>query len=64
MINSGNGKAMLRIANLIRRYVVDDLTPPVLPPVASVSSELQQRYGGYYQLITRANSGFIHLYAC
>ena len=52
MINSGNGKALFQIANLIRRYVVRDLTPPTLPPAASVPIELQQHYGGYYELIS------------
>lgn len=52
MINSGNGKALFQIANLIRRYVVRDLTPPTLPPAASFPIELQQHYGGYYELIS------------
>ena len=52
MINSGNGKALFQTANLIRRYVVRDLTPPTLPPAASVPIELQQHYGGYYELIS------------
>jgi len=49
MINSGNGKALYRIAKLIRQFVVRDLTPPALPPAAPVPAELQRRYAGYYE---------------
>jgi hypothetical protein len=49
MINSGNGKALRRISDLVRHYVIRDLTPPVLPPMASVPAGLQQHYAGYYQ---------------
>lgn len=52
MINSGNGKALLQIARLIRGYVVRGLIPPALPPAAPVPAELQRQYGGYYQLIS------------
>ena len=52
MINSGKGKALRQIGNLVRRYVIRDLTPPALPPAASVPAELQQHYGGYYQGIS------------
>jgi CubicO group peptidase (beta-lactamase class C family) len=52
MINSGNGKALFQIARLIRGYVVRGLAPPALPPAALVPAELQQQYGGYYQLIS------------
>jgi hypothetical protein len=52
MINSGNFHALLRIAKLIRTYLVRDLTPPLLPPPVSVPTELQHRYGGYYQIIS------------
>ena len=37
MINSGNGHALLRIAKLIRAYLVRDLTPPPLPSPGSRS---------------------------
>lgn len=52
MINSGNGKALARIGRLIRQYVIRGLTPPPLPPVASVPAELQRHYAGYYQGIS------------
>ena len=52
MINSGNGKALYQIGKLVRHYVTRDLTPPALPPVASISNELQQHYRGYYQEIS------------
>jgi len=52
MINSGDGKALFRIARLIRRYVVRGLTPPALPQTAPVPAETRQEYGGYYQLIS------------
>jgi hypothetical protein len=49
MINSENSDALGRISTLVRQYVIRDLTPPPLPPVASVPVELQQHYTGYYQ---------------
>jgi CubicO group peptidase (beta-lactamase class C family) len=52
MINSGNGRALYQIAELARQYVVRDLTPPALPPAASVPAELQRHYAGYYQGIS------------
>jgi hypothetical protein len=52
MINSGSGGALYRIAKLVRQYVIRDLTPPALPPAASVPAELQQHYAGYYQGIS------------
>ena len=52
MINSGNGHALMRIAKLIRAYLVRDLTPPLLPPSVSVPVELQRHYGGHYQIIS------------
>lgn len=52
MINSGDGKALFRIARLIRRYVVRGLTPPALPQTVPVPAEKRQEYGGYYQLIS------------
>lgn len=52
MINSGNGKALARIGELVRQYVVRGLTPPPLPPVSSVPAELQRHYAGYYQCIS------------
>ena len=52
MINSGNVDAMLKIGKLIRQYVIRDLTPPAVPPAASVPAELQRHYGGYYQGIS------------
>src|SRR6185503_4175175 len=57
MINSGDGKAMLEIARLVRRYLVRDLVPPALPPAASVPSELRQRYAGYYEGISSRHQG-------
>ena len=50
MINSGNGKALFKITNLIRSYVIRDLPAPALPPAASVPIELQRHFDGYYQL--------------
>jgi CubicO group peptidase (beta-lactamase class C family) len=52
MINSGNPKALTQITKLIRHYVIRDLTPPALPPVVSVPTELRQHYAGYYQGIS------------
>ena len=52
MINSGNGRALYQIAELARQYVVRDLTPPALPPAASVPAELERHYAGYYQGIS------------
>ena len=52
MINSGSGKALSQISTLIRHYVIRDLTPPSLPPAASVPAELQRHYAGYYQRIS------------
>ncbi len=52
MINSGNGKALSQISMLVRHYVIRDLTPPGLPPAASVPAELQRHYAGYYQRIS------------
>jgi CubicO group peptidase (beta-lactamase class C family) len=52
MINSGNGKAMQQLAELARQYVIRDLTPPAMPPAASVPIELRRHYGGYYQVIS------------
>jgi CubicO group peptidase (beta-lactamase class C family) len=52
MINSGNGRAMQQLVELVRQYLIRDLTPPALPPVASVPIELQRQYGGYYQIIS------------
>jgi CubicO group peptidase (beta-lactamase class C family) len=48
MINSGNGETLRQIADLVRQYVIRDLTPPALPPAASVPAELQRHYEGYY----------------
>jgi CubicO group peptidase (beta-lactamase class C family) len=52
MINSGNLKAQRRIGNLVRHYVIRDLTPPALPPAVTVPAELQRHYEGYYQGIS------------
>jgi CubicO group peptidase (beta-lactamase class C family) len=52
MINSGNIKALNQIAKLVRHYVIRDLTPPTLPPVAPSPTELRQHYAGYYQDIS------------
>ena len=52
MINSASIKALRRIADLVRHYVIRDLTPPALPPAASVPAEVQRHYGGYYQGIS------------
>ncbi len=52
MINSTSIKALRRIGNLVRQYVIRDLTPPALPPAASVLAEVQRHYGGYYQGIS------------
>jgi CubicO group peptidase (beta-lactamase class C family) len=49
MINSGDGKAMLEIAKLVRRYLVRDLVAPALPPAANVPIEVRQRHEGYYE---------------
>ncbi len=32
MINSGSGKALRLIADMLRHYVIRDLIPPALPP--------------------------------
>ena len=52
MINSGNGRALSRISELVRHYIVRGLTPPVVPPVAFVPAEVQRHYEGYYQEIS------------
>jgi len=52
MLNSGNRDALARIGKLVRHYVIRDLTPPALPPAASVPTELQRHYAGYYQEIS------------
>jgi hypothetical protein len=49
MINSENADALGRISRLLRRYLTRDLTPPALPPIASIPLELRQHYAGYYQ---------------
>jgi CubicO group peptidase (beta-lactamase class C family) len=61
MINSGSGKALSQITHLVRRYVIRDLTPPPLPPVASVPVEIQQHYAGYYQGISPRTQMFYAL---
>jgi CubicO group peptidase (beta-lactamase class C family) len=52
MINSGSGQALNEIGKLVRRYLIRDLTPPPLPPTASVPAEIQRHYAGYYQGIS------------
>jgi CubicO group peptidase (beta-lactamase class C family) len=52
MINSGNGKAMQQLTELVRQYVIRDLTPPAMPPAASVPIELRLHYSGHYQAIS------------
>jgi CubicO group peptidase (beta-lactamase class C family) len=49
MINSGNIMALYQIAGLVSQYVIRDLTPPALPPAASVPAGVQRHYAGYYQ---------------
>jgi CubicO group peptidase (beta-lactamase class C family) len=64
MINSGNVRAINQIAKLVRQYVIRDLTPPPLPPTASVPAELRRHYAGYYQTIsprTQMSYGFERL---
>ncbi len=52
MINSGNGRALMRISELVRHYIIRGLTPPALPPVAFVPADVQRHYEGYYQEIS------------
>ncbi len=52
MLNSGNFYAAFQIGKLLRQYLTRDLTPPPLPPVASVPADLQQHYTGYYEPIS------------
>jgi hypothetical protein len=52
MINSGSGRALNEIGELIRQYLIRGLTPPPLPPVGSVPDEIRQHYAGYYQGIS------------
>jgi CubicO group peptidase (beta-lactamase class C family) len=52
MINSGNGRALMRISELVRHYLIRGLTPPALPPVAFVPVDVQRHYAGYYQPIS------------
>jgi hypothetical protein len=52
MINSGKGRALARISELVRHYIIRGLTPPALPPVAFVPAEVQRHYEGYYQEIS------------
>jgi CubicO group peptidase (beta-lactamase class C family) len=58
MINSGNGEALERITKLVRQYVIRDLKPPPLPPVAPVSAAVQRHYAGYYQVISPRTQSF------
>lgn len=57
MINSGNGVAMWRIRQLVRKYLIQDLKSPDLPPAVIVSPELRQNYSGYYTNISIPNGG-------
>jgi CubicO group peptidase (beta-lactamase class C family) len=52
MINSGSGRALSRISELVRHYLIHGLIPPSLPPVAFVPAEVQRHYEGYYQDIS------------
>jgi hypothetical protein len=52
LLNSGSFVAGSRIANLIRDYLLNGLTPPPLPPVVPMPEPLKQHYAGYYQCIT------------
>lgn len=52
MINSGSGRALSRISELVRHYIIRGLTPPPLPPVAFVPAEVRRHYEGYYQDIS------------
>ena len=52
MINSGSSRAMTRISELVRHYIIRGLTPPALPPVASVPADVRQHYEGFYQAIS------------
>jgi hypothetical protein len=52
IINSGNGRALSRISELVRHYIIRGLTPPALPPVALVPADVQRHYRGYYQDIS------------
>ena len=51
-INSGNGRALTRITELVRHYIIRGLTPPTLPLVAIVPADVQRHYEGYYQDIS------------
>jgi CubicO group peptidase (beta-lactamase class C family) len=52
MLNSGSERALTRISELVRHYIIRGLTPPDLPPVANVPADVQQHYEGYYQDIS------------
>jgi CubicO group peptidase (beta-lactamase class C family) len=52
MLNSGRLDAIYRIAELLRRYMTNDLVAPALPPAVPVQSGLRQHYQGYYQFIS------------
>lgn len=57
MINSGNGGALWQIKQLIRKYLIQDLKSPDLPPIVAIPPELQKAYSGYYSNISVANGG-------
>lgn len=52
MLNKGDADALRRIEDLVRQYVLRDLTPPPVPPEAPVPAEVAQHYAGYYQGVT------------
>ena len=52
MLNSGNGRALARISELVRHFIIRGLTPPPLSPVANVPADVQRHYEGYYQDIS------------
>jgi CubicO group peptidase (beta-lactamase class C family) len=50
-INNGSGQAFERIGKTIRAYITRDLPKPVLPAVASLSSNAVQ-YSGWYEPVS------------
>ena len=52
MINSGRLDALLRMGELLRRYLTNNLAAPALPPVVPVPPAVRRHYQGYYQFIS------------
>ena len=61
MINSGSFNAGGKISDLVSDYLQARLTPPKLPPVATVSDQFLRHYAGHYQNISPSLQEFYGL---